>query len=1035
MKTKLFLGLAIFTIKICGQNNVAKATFPLNLDSSIFSKIKFRSIGPFRGGRSAAVCGDYKSKNVFYFGATGGGVWKTIDGGSNWKNISDNFFGGSIGAIAVAPSDPNVLYVGEGENTLRGNVSEGINGIWKSEDGGRTWKNIGLKNTRHITRIIIHPKDPNTVLITALGHLFGSSEERGVYKTTDGGKSWRKVLFANKDAGAIDLIVDPSNFNTFYTSTWRVKRTPYSLESGGEGSAIWKSSDAGETWKNISKNKGFPKDTIGISGLTICASNPDRLYAIIESKTGGVYKSEDAGTTWEKINESSDLRQRSWYFSKLFADPKNADVLYICNVEFWRSKDAGKTFTKISTPHGDHHDFWIDPEDPNRLIIGDDGGAQISFDAGNNWSTMNNQATAQFYRVSTDNHFPYRIYGAQQDNSSVRILSRTYNQAISTNDWESTAGFESGHIVADPLNNDIVYGGNYGGYISRLNHRTGENRAVSVWPDNPIGAGADVQKYRFQWNFPLFFSPHNPKKLYAAGNILFVTEDEGQTWAAISNDLTKNDKSKQASSGGVITKDNTSVEYYCTIFAAMESPLEKDVIWTGSDDGLLHLSKDGGKNWVNVTPKGMPEWMMFNCIEQDPFDKGTVYVVGTKYKSDDFTPYIYKTTDYGTTWTLINKGLSPLHFARVVRADKTRKGLLYAGTEYGLYVSLDAGLNWQAFQKQLPIVPITDMVIKDNDLIIATQGRSFYVLDDLSLLHQYNPSIISKKMHLFAPEAAYRMEGGMNDKAKNVGMNPPNGTVINYFIKDLKDTAKVELRILDNDNSIIRSFSNKNEKEDKLVLSSGMNSLVWDMKYKATEKIEGMILWSGTPSDIKVAPGNYKARLVYDKDSTEQTFAIIGDPNYKMSDADYKEQVGFLIQVKNKFVDVQNTIKDIRDARAQISGLKTRLGKDMPKDLEDLAKDIEKKSNAVEEALYQTKAKAFQDVINYPIRLNDKLAGVFDAANSGYNKPSKQVKEAFSDIGGKCELEMEKWKAIKANEIKAFNKLIRAKEIDLIQTK
>jgi photosystem II stability/assembly factor-like uncharacterized protein len=1035
MNLKLFLGTVILAINGFAQKNNSAITNKSPFDSTLFSKTSFRSIGPFRGGRSAAVCGDFKNKQVFYFGATGGGVWKTNDGGSNWKNISDKYFGGSIGAVAVAPSDQNILYVGEGEHSLRGNVSEGLNGMWKSEDGGRTWKNLGLKNSRHISRIIIHPKDPNIVLISVIGHLFGSSEDRGVYKTTDGGKTWRKTLFSTKDAGAVDLVVDPSSFNTIYASTWKVRRTPYSLESGGEGSAIWKSTDAGETWKNISKNKGLPKDTIGISGLTVCTSNPDRLYAIIESKTGGVFKSEDAGNTWEKINESNDLRQRSWYYSKIFADPKNADVLYICNVGFWRSKDAGKTFTQINTPHGDHHDFWIDPEDGNRVILGDDGGASVSYDAGSNWSSINNQATAQFYRVSTDNHFPYRVLGAQQDNSSVRILSRTYGDKIGIEDWQPSAGAESGYIVADPNDDNIVYGGNYGGYLSRLNHQTGENRAVSVWPDNPMGAGADAQKYRFQWNFPILFSPHNSKKIYAAGNVLFSSEDEGQSWKALSGDLTKNDKSKQASSGGAITKDNTGVEYYCTIFTFMESLLEKDVLWTGSDDGLLHISKDGGNNWTNVTPKGMPEWMMFNCIEQDPFDKGTVYVVGTKYKSDDFTPYIYKTTDYGNTWSLITKGINNQHFARVVRADHNRSGLLYAGTEYGLYVSIDGGSNWYPFQKNLPIVPITDMTIKNKDLIIATQGRSFYILDDLSLLQQYDDKILNNTMRLFKPEASYRMEGVASDKIKNAGMNPPNGVVVNFYIKDLKDSTKVELRFLDLDNKIIKTLSNKNEKENKLIVFKGMNIAVWDMKYKEVEKLEGMILWNGNPGNIKVAPGNYKARLVIEKDSTEQLFTILGDPNYKMSDADYKEQVDFLTKVKDKFVEVQSTIKDLRDVRSQITNLKTRLGKDIPKELTDLAKEIDKKSTAVEEALYQTKAKAFQDVINYPIKLNDKLAGVFDAANSGYAKPSKQVKEAFTDIGGKCDIEIEKWKGIKSIEIKNFNKLIREKEINLIQVK
>ena len=709
--------------------------------------------------------------------ATGGGVWKTTDGGSNWKNISDKYFGGTMGAIAVAPSDENVLYAGEGENTLRGNVSEGLGGIWRSEDGGRSWKNLGLKDARHIIRIVIHPRNPDILWVAVMGHLFGPNETRGVYKSTDGGKTWKRTLYVNNQTGASDLVMEPGNPTTFYAGTWRVIRTPYSMESGGEGSGLWKSTDGGDTWKNISATKGLPKGVWGIVGVAVAPSNPDKVYTIVENANGGLFSSSDAGETWTLQNSSGDIRQRAWYYSKVFVDPKNEDQLYIMNVEFQKSTDGGKNFKALSTPHGDHHDLWIDPEDGQRMIVADDGGGQISYDGGANWSTYENQPTSQIYRVSTDNSFPYRILGAQQDNSTVRIKSRTYGSAITASDWQPTAGSESGYVVADPTNPDIVYGGNYGGYLSRLDHKTGEDRAISVWPDNPIGAGADVQRYRFQWNFPIFFSPHNPKRLYSAGNALFVTENEGASWEQISPDLTTNDKSKQKSSGGPITQDNTSVEYYCTIFTATESALEKDLLWTGSDDGLVHVSQDGGKNWTNVTPAAAPKWMMWNAIETHPTKKGVAYITGTRYKLDDFAPYIYKTTDYGKTWTLIVSGIAPLHFTRVMRADHKRDGLLYAGTEYGMYISYDDGASWKPFQLNLPMVPITDLTIKDNDLIVATQGRAFWVLDDLTTIQQYDPGITSKKLHVFPVNEVWRIPGDAGGGYKpstptNAGANP-----------------------------------------------------------------------------------------------------------------------------------------------------------------------------------------------------------------------------------------------------------------------
>lgn len=1004
-------------------------------DSLFYLKTKYRLIGPFRGGRSAAVAGSYKNKNTFYFGATGGGIWKTTDGGSNWRNISDKYFGGSMGSVAVAPSDEGILYAGEGENTLRGNVAEGF-GIWRSDDGGRTWRNIGLKDTRHITRIVIHPRNPDIVWVAALGHLFGSNNDRGVYKTMDGGKTWKRVLFANTKAGAIDLVMEPGNTSTLYASTWKVKRTPYSLESGGEGSALWKSIDGGETWKNLMDKKGLPKkEPIGIIGVTVSAINPDRVVAIIEAKNGGLFRSDDGGETWTKMSEDANIRQRAWYFSKIFADPKNENTVYALNVGMYRSRDGGKTFQPIVTPHGDHHDMWIDPEDPNRMIVADDGGAQISFDAGANWSTMNNQPTAQLYRLTADNHFPYRVLAAQQDNSTLRILSRSNSGGITEKDWEPTAGAESGYVVPDPLNPNIVYGGNYGGFISRMNHATGENRAVSVWPDNPMGAGADVLKYRFQWNFPIFFSPHDPKRLYTAGNHLFVSENEGQSWQEISPDLTTNDKSKQGPSGGPITKDNTSVEYYCTIFTATESALEKDVLWTGSDDGLIHVSKDGGKNWQNVTPPAAGKWMMWNSVETDPFKKGKAYFVGTKYKDDDYTPYIFKTEDYGKTWQLITNGINKMHFARALRADKKVPGLLYAGTEFGMYISYDDGANWNKFQLNLPVVSVTDLLIKENDLVVATQGRAIWILDDLSLVQQRSQANPQKALQVFAVNDAYRTEGLQNTTLRNVGTNPPNGVVFNYYLKDATDSSKVSVTVFDKKNNIIRTFSrDAKDTTNKLDFNAGMNQFVWNMQYPAAERIEGMILWNGNVGSPKAAPGKYTARFRYAKDSADVPFTIKADPNYKMTEAEYDDQVSFLLKIGNKFSEVQKAIKDIRLIRSQLTDFTSRADSS-GKDLKSLADTINKKITAVEEALYQTKAKSGQDVLNFPIRLNDKISGIYDFAASGNNPPSQQAIESFGYLSGEADKQLTILKQVMQNEVKRFNQLIYEKKLPVIGVK
>ncbi|HVR09480.1 MAG TPA: glycosyl hydrolase, partial [Thermoanaerobaculia bacterium] len=730
------------------------------LDPERWKALRWREVGPYRGGRSAAVAGVASDRATYYFGGAGGGVWKSTDAGRSWRNVSDGAFGGSIGAVAVAALDPNVVYAGTGEETVRGNVSEG-DGMWKSTDAGKTWKRAGLPDSRHITRIRIHPRNPDLVYAAVLGHLFGPNPQRGVFRSTDGGASWQRVLHVDDNAGAVDLAMDPANPRVLYASLWRVRRTPYSMESGGPGSGLWKSTDGGDTWTDLSHAAGLPKGTLGIIGVTVSPTDSDNVYAIVEADGGGVFRSRDGGKTWQKTSSDHELTQRAWYYNRIFADPADAESVYVVNVFFLHSKDGGKTFSSIRVPHGDNHDLWIDPADPRRMIESNDGGANVSEDGGRTWTPQDNQPTAQIYRVTTDSRFPYRIYGAQQDNSALRIASRGDGPGIGRRDWEPTAGGESGYIVADPRNPEVVYGGSYGGFLVRQNHATGEVRDINPWPDNPMGAGAADLEYRFQWNFPIAVSPHDPRVLYVGANVLFKSDNEGQSWTAISPDLTRNDKSRQGSSGGPITKDNTSVEYYDTIFTVAESPLAAGVLWVGSDDGLVHVSRDGGAHWQDVTPAGLPAWTQINSIEPSPVDAGAAYFAATSYKSDDYRPHLYKTADYGRHWTRIDDGIDRSHFSRVVRADPVRRGLLFAGTQGGAYVSFDDGGRWQPLQLNLPKVPVTDLTIKEGDLVAATEGRGFWVLDDLEPLRELaaDPKLSAAPVHLFTPRPAYHLEG------------------------------------------------------------------------------------------------------------------------------------------------------------------------------------------------------------------------------------------------------------------------------------
>jgi photosystem II stability/assembly factor-like uncharacterized protein len=1002
-----------------------------SFDEQNYESLEYRLIGPFRGGRSAAVTGVPGKPNLYYFGATGGGIWKTTDGGRSWENISDGYFGGSMGAITVSKSDPNVIYVGGGEKTVRGNVSSGY-GIWKSVDAGKTWTESGLKKSRHIPRIAVHPTNVDIVYAGVMGNLYKPTQERGVYKSTDGGKTWRKTLFANADAGVVDLQIDPSNPRILYASTWRINRTPYSLNSGGEGSALWKSIDSGETWTEISKNKGFAPGILGIIGVTVSPVDNQRVWAIVENKDkGGLYRSDDGGSTWSQVNSERKLRQRAWYYTRVYADTEDVNKVYVLNVRYHKSVDGGRTFSTHGAPHGDHHDLWIAPEDSNRMVIGDDGGAQVTYDGGETWSTYHNQPTAQFYRVTTDNHFPYRIYVAQQDNSTVRIPHRTDGFSITEDDWESTAGGESAHIAVDPEDNDIVYGGSYDGFLTRVNHKKGTVRAVNVWPDNPMGHGAEGMKYRFQWNFPIIFSKHNPDRLYTFSQHVHVTENEGQSWKIISPDLTRNDPEKLKSSGGPITQDNTSVEYYCTIFAAQESALQEGLLWVGSDDGLVHVTKDGGQTWDNVTPKGMPEWMMINSIEPSAFDPATCYIAGTKYKTGDFAPYLYKTNDYGKTWTKITNGIEGEHFTRVLREDPKQQGLLYVGTETGMYISFNDGKNWKPFQLNLPIVPITDLTIKDNNLVVATQGRSVWVIDDLTVLHQLYNTDTSGNV-LFKPKDSYRMRGGSRKGSKTSGTNHPNGVITYFNLEDLKDDDKVSLTYIDTKGDTIKTYSNK-DKKNNLKVKKGANQFVWNMMYDGAERIPGMILWWASLSGPKAIPGEYKVALNINGESLSQPFTILADPRCESTQAGMELQFAFIKDVNKTMDAAHKSIKKIRNINKQLSAFEAQYkGDERVKELLDKAKELKDSFSEIEKALYQTKNRSGQDPLNFPIRLNNKLAHLNSLVGMGDFPPTEQDIAVKDELTQRINAQLSKFNALIDSEIKAFNDAFNSKNLNYL---
>ncbi|MFT5724636.1 MAG: photosystem II stability/assembly factor-like uncharacterized protein [Bacteroidia bacterium] len=985
------------------------------VDTSYFTNLKYRSIGPSRGGRSTAVVGDLKNQNLFYMGTSGGGVWKTQNGGKSWVNISDKFFGGSVGSIAIAPSDDNVIYVGMGEESLRGNVSSG-NGIWKSEDAGVSWTQKGLEGGRHITRLAVHPTNQDIAFAAVLGDLYTESTERGLYQTKDGGASWNQVLYHSDSAGFNEVIIDPLNHRHMYAASWQVRRTPYSFSSGGAGSALWRSKDGGKSWENLMSKPGMPKGMVGKMTISASAAQKNLLFASVEHATnGGLFKSIDGGETWKNVNKEGKIRQRAWYFSRVYCDTKNPQVVYVMNVHFQKSADGGKTFKTVHTPHVDHHDLWIDPINPNRMITANDGGGQVSYNGGLNWSSYHNQPTEQFYRVSVDHHVPYRIYGAQQDNSTMRIDH-------TTGKWESTAGGESAHIAIDPTNDEIVYAGSYGGYLTMYNHESKDSRAINVWPDNPIGYGAEGMKYRFQWNFPVFFSPHDSTKLYAASNHLHVSYNGGDSWEIISPDLSRNDSVKLVASGGPITKDNTGVEYYCTIFSAVEAENEQNVLWVGSDDGLLHISKDGGANWQNITPKYLPAWTMINSIEVDPFERGTAYIVATSYKLGDNRPYIVKVEDYGAKSTPIVAGISNDHFVRCVRADRKRKNLLYAGTERGMYISYNGGKQWQAFELNLPEVPITDMVQKDNDLVVATQGRGFWIIDQLDAVRVGQLKSITDSISLIASEGT--------------ALTPRGKATLSFYMKDSvskKDTFFLD--VLDANGQAIRTFSNQKFSKDTGAFTplKGMNYRSWSLGYLGAKRPKGMILWWATTSGPKAKPGQYWFRTYLNGRRDSLTFHIVIDPNSNAKKSDYIAQFDFINEVVTKLDETHEALEEIVVLKAKLSGLASMYNLDKMDTITILIDSIKSQLNIIHNALYQTQNRSYQDPINFPIKLNNKLAHLNSLVRMGHYGPTQQAKAVKQELIIEINKYLAQYQAIKTVDLSDLNRLMLNRRLDFIK--
>ncbi|MDB4877543.1 MAG: hypothetical protein JWM41_3989 [Gemmatimonadetes bacterium] len=1035
-------------------------------DSTVFAGLHWREIGPYRGGRSVAATGNPSRADEFWMGTTGGGVFKSINAGQSWAPVTDKYFGGTIGAIAVSASAPDVVYVGGGEYPIRGNVSHG-DGVWKTTDGGKTWTFVGLADTRQIADIVVNPTNPDLVYVGALGHVWAPNPERGVFRSKDGGKTWDKILFRNDSTGVVDLIMDPNNPNVLYAGFWQAGRTPWMLSSGGNGSGLWKTTDGGDHWTELTRNPGLPSGIWGNIGITISGANSNRMWANIEADSGGVFRSDDAGRTWQLVNSDRNLRQRAWYYTKIHADPKDTNVVYDNNVSFMKSTDGGKTFRAVrGMGHGDSHDLWIDPKNSNRMVETDDGGAEVTVDGGKNWSDED-FATAQFYHVVATTHFPYHVCGAQQDNSTLCGPSRG---SLDISDWLEAGGGESGWIAPRNDNPDIVYAGSYGNLLTRKDLRTGISVNVNPWPDNPMGHPAIDPKFRFQWTFPIAVSKHNSNVVYAGSNVIHKTTTEGRSWTVISPDLTYHDPATLGNSGGPLTKDQTSVEYYATIFVIEESPLTPKVIWTGSDDGKIFITRDAGAKWIDVTPKDMLKFTRVSSIDASKFGECIAYASANRFQLDDDRPYIWKTTDCGAHWTRIDAGIKSDEFMRVVREDPSKRGLLVAGTERGVWYSPDDGAHWQTLRLNLPIVPIHDLTFKQGDIVIATHGRSFYIMDDITTLEQMSDAVTASAAHLFKPRDSYRMAGGggfgggggrggpapqtvtpENAPMRPSGQNPPSGVVVQYWLKS--GGEDVVLDFLDATGKTIRSYTTKADTAapaqpagdegffgpqppPRVANKRGVNTFMWNMRYPDASTFPGMILWAANVTGPLVPPGSYKVRMsVGGKPVTTESFKVLPDPRIKATLADWEEQSRVAVQIRDRFSDANDAVKDIRRVKAELADRQAKIPAAQQGAFSALSGAFSTALGQVEDSLYQTKNRSGQDPLNYPIRLNNRIGALLGVVASSDGRPTQQTYEVYTLVSKELNRELTKKNQLMGVNLPKINAMLRAAGLKEIENK
>jgi photosystem II stability/assembly factor-like uncharacterized protein len=1008
MKTLRLLGMLLIAMLMITPDADAqrkrkknKESEGLSYDASLYNAMEFRLVGPFRGGRATAVAGVVQDPMTYFMGATGG-VWKTTDAGESWSNVSDGFFNtASVGAITVSESDPNVVYVGMGEAPVRGVMTSHGDGVYKSTDGGKTWSHVGLERTRHISKIAVDPRDPNVVFVAAQGSPYGATEDRGIYRSKDGGATWEKVHYVDENSGVSDLSMDMTNPRVLYAAYWDHRRFPWKVQSGGPGSGLWKSVDGGDTWTQM--KSGLPAGTLGKMGISVSRANPNRVWAIIEANKGGLYRSDNGGDSWRLINPDRLLIARSWYYMHILAHPTDPESVYVMNAPLVQSTDGGRTFTNLNTPHGDNHQIWVNPEQPQYMINANDGGANVSIDDGKNWSRQDNQPTAQFYRVNADRQFPYRIYGGQQDNSSVSVASRADGGGIGWDQFYPVGGCESAYSAFDPDDPKYVYSGCYQGIIDEWNKETRQTKDVMAYPFLGLGTNPKDVKYRFNWNAPIIASKHDPSVIYHAGNKVLRTSNRGITWEEISPDLTRNDSTKIDWGGGPITNEAAGGEIYHAIYYLAESPHDQNVLYTGADDGMLHITKDGGSNWSELTLPGVDEGMI-NQIEVSPHDPATVYVAYNRYKFNDFTPHIFKSTDYGQSWTRLVNGIKEEAHVRVVREDPNKKDLLYAGTETGLYVSFDGGMKWNEFQFNLPVVPITDLMVNYNDLIVATQGRAFWVMDDLNPLYELAEAK-DADFYVYEPEAGVR-DNAFRTGNRSVGQNPYPGFNIMYYIKEDVDSMNLKVEFMNASGEVVRHFSTDAEKrEEQIRKKSGMNRLNWNLSVPNPEGVEGIFVGLGAGGH-RLVPGQYSVKFTYgDKEITKE-LKMEADPRLSASAAQYAEQEAILVEVRSMIDQLDEAANDVRSVRAQVVDLKSRISDDDYPKVHEMADEIIKTLDGVEAQMVQPKQKTFQDVINFPNKLQVELYHIYGTVSAIEPPVTDGQKARVADMKAKFDATM-----------------------------